>query len=36
MIKYLTLDEAFESLVIEIAKGKVTKEEIACLLEHGE
>lgn len=29
-------DEAFESLVIEVAKSKVTKEEIACLLEHGE
>ena len=29
-------DEAFENLVIEVAKGKVTKEEIARFLEHGE
>lgn len=32
----LLSDEAFENLVIEVAKGKVTKEEIARLLEHGE
>lgn len=32
----LLSDEAFENLVIEVAKGKVTKEEIARFLEHGE
>lgn len=29
-------DEAFENLVIEVAKGKVSKEEIARFLQHGE
>ncbi len=29
-------DKAFENLVIEVAKGKVNKEEIARFLEHGE
>jgi len=29
-------DKAFENLVIETAKGKATKEEIARFLEHGE
>ncbi len=29
-------DESFESLVIEVAKGKKTKEEISCFLEHGQ
>ena len=32
----LLSDEAFENLVIEVAKGNVNKEEIARLLEHGE
>lgn len=35
-VPILLSDEAFENLVIEVAKGKVTKEEIAHLLEHGE
>jgi len=29
-------DDAFEHLVIEVAKGNVTKKEIAHFLEHGE
>lgn len=32
----LLSDEAFENLVIEVAKGKVSKEVIARLLEYGE
>lgn len=35
-VPILLSDEAFENLVIEVAKGKVTKEKIAHLLEHGE
>jgi death-on-curing protein len=35
-IPILLADEAFENLVIEVAKGKVSKQEIARLLEHGE
>lgn len=35
-IPILLSDEAFENLVIEVAKGKANKEEIARLLEHGE
>jgi death on curing protein len=35
-VPILLSDEAFENLVIEVAKGKVTKEEIARFLEHGE
>lgn len=35
-VPILLSDEAFENLVIEVAKGKVSKEEIARLLEHGE
>lgn len=34
-VSILLSDEAFENLVIEVAKGKVTKEEIARFLEHG-
>lgn len=35
-VPILLSDEVFENLVIEVAKGKVSKEEIARLLEHGE
>jgi death on curing protein len=35
-VPILLSDEAFENLVIEVAKGKVGKEEISRLLEHGE
>jgi death-on-curing protein len=35
-VPILLSDESFESLVIEVAQGKVTKEEIAHILEHGE
>lgn len=35
-VPILLSDEAFENLVIEVAKGKVSKEKIARLLEHGE
>lgn len=35
-VSILLSDEAFENLVIEVAKGKVSKEEIASFLEHGQ
>lgn len=35
-VPILLSDEAFENLVIEVAKGKVSKQDIARLLEHGE
>lgn len=34
-VSVLLSDKAFENLVIEVAKGNVTQEEIARLLEHG-
>jgi death on curing protein len=35
-VPILLSDEAFENVVIEVAKGQISKAEIAHLLEHGE
>lgn len=34
-VSILLNEEAFENLVVEVAKGKINKQEIAHLLEHG-